>query len=88
MHKADIVAIRKRNHNKDFVPKPIFIYPYNQKMGRVYKNHVIIGSYSCIRKTYKWEIQKVYATSLKMHYMMPSLLTVRRTKKSYEIYDV
>lgn len=30
MHKADIVAIRKRNHNKDFVPKPIFTYPYNQ----------------------------------------------------------
>ena len=55
MHKADIVNVRKRSHGD--VQKPKVIYDYNQKMGEVDKNDVMIGNYSCIRKTYKWYIK-------------------------------
>ena len=55
MHKADIVNVRKLSYGD--VKKLKVIHDHNQKMGGVDENDAMTGSYSSIRKTYKWYVK-------------------------------
>ena len=80
MCKADIVNVRKRSHGD--VQKPKVIHDYNQKMEGVDINDVMTWlEITLVLGKPTNGTQKYFSISLKKHYIMPSLFTVRKVKR-------
>ena len=82
MCKADIVNVRKRSHGD--VQKPKVIHDYNQKMKGVDINDAMTWlEITLVLGKPTNGTQKSFSISLKKHYIIPSLFTVRRVKRKF-----
>ena len=63
MHNTDEVYNGKLNKHKELVKKLKLNHDYNMKMGTVDRMDAQVGSYSCVRKSYKW------TTKVFLHYV-------------------